>query len=119
MASISTNTSKRSFFGFFGSHADSNDGLEIKEGLLVFTGGSKYQSIPLESVEKISFIPRDEPWQELLIKQKEENSYSYFFHSAIDELAKAVKKINKELEPVQPICKFILSAKQGALSSRD
>ncbi len=119
MVSTSSPPPKKSFFGFLSSRADKNDGLAVDDGQLVFTGGSKYESIPLDEVESVSFVPRDEPWQELVIKQKENIGHSYFFNTAVDELTKAVEKINNELGPVQPICKFILSAKQGSLSSRD
>jgi hypothetical protein len=120
MTSISTSKSKGLFFGLFNKKASKNSGsIEVIDDLLVFTGGARYQSIPTANIEDVSFLPRDEDWQELIIKQKEEISCSYFVYSDSLELSNAVAKVNNYLEPVQPICKFILSAKQGSLSSRD
>ena len=120
MTSVSPGKSKGLFFGLFGNKTPKNSGsIEVKEGSLVFTGGAKYQSILTECIEDISFSPRDDDWQELIIKQKEETSCSYYLYADTAELTQAVKRVNKELEPVQPICKFILSAKHGSLSSRD
>jgi len=120
MASVSTGKPKGLFFGLFDRKTPRNSGsIEVKEALLVFTGGAKYQSIPTEGIEDISFSPRDDDWQELVIKQKDQTSCSYYLYSDVAALTKAVELVNHELEPVQPICKFILSAKHGSLSSRD
>jgi len=120
MTSVSTSKSKGLFFGLFNKKTAINNGsIEVIDDLLVFTGGAKYQSIPTDDIEDVSFLPRDEDWQELIIKQKEETSCSYFLYSDSVELTAAVAKVNNHLEPLQPICKFILSAKQGSLSSRD
>lgn len=93
--------------------------FEVKEERLVFMGGSKYESIPFDQVESMAYQPRDDDWQEVSIKVLNKGTLNYYLNSDIEQLQQAVDKVNHHLEPVQPICKFILSAKQGSLSGKD
>lgn len=93
--------------------------FEVIEEQLVFVGGSKYEPIPFDQVESITYQPRDDDWQEVSIKILEKGTLNYYLNSDIEHLQVAVDKVNHHLEPVQPICKFILSAKQGSLSGKD
>jgi len=106
----------RSFFDFASQF---NNSLDVKDDLLIFVGGAKYDSIPMESIESITYDPRDDHWQEISIKKTGKDAFNYYLNSDIDRLQKAVAKVNKKLEPIQPICKFILSAKQGSFSGKD
>ena len=93
--------------------------FEVKEEQLVFVGGSKYDSIPFDQVESLTYQPRDDDWQEVSIKILQKGTLNYYLNSDIEHLQEAVDKVNHYLEPTQPICKFILSAKQGSLSGKD
>ncbi len=117
MKNVNNSRGISSLFGMFSN--SSSDSLEINQGELVFVGGSKYESIPIELVDSLSFLPRDEEWQEVSIKILEKGTFNYYLNGDVENLQKAVEQINHELEPTQPICKFILSAKQGSLSGKD
>lgn len=114
----------RLFSGFFGK-SDKREkhqflhSFEVKEEQLVFVGGSKYESIPFDQVESMTYQPRDDDWQEVGIKILQKGTLNYYLNSDVEHIQEAVDKVNHHLEPVQPICKFILSAKQGSLSGKD
>ncbi len=114
----------RLFSGFFsksnrnGKHPFLHS-FEVKQEQLVFVGGSKYASIPFDQVESVVYQPRDDDWQEVSIKILQKGTLNYYLNSDIEHLQEAVDKVNHYLEPTQPICKFILSAKQGSLSGKD
>ncbi len=95
------------------------ESLTSKGDHLVFTGGSKYDSISLTSIKSISYNPREEYWQEVRIEIEKQGAFNYYFNTDSQSLEKAIEDINQVLEPSQPICKFILSAKQGLLSGKD
>lgn len=122
--SLSVNDSQRGihlFSGFFNRSGKYplQHGFEVKEELLVFVGGSKYAPIPFDQVESVFYRPRDDNWQEVSIKILDKGTMNYYLNSNIERLQKAVDNVNHQLEPSQPLCKFILSAKQGSLSSKD
>jgi len=104
---------------FFGKASRVNNSLEVQDGQLVFVGGAKYDAIPMDSIESIAYDPRDEDWQEISIKVTGQDAFNYYLNSDVERLQKAVGEVNHELEPVQPICKFIMSTKQGSLSGKD
>jgi hypothetical protein len=109
-------------FGLFGKSRINEPFLhsfEIKEEQLVFIGGSKYDPIPFKLIESMSYQPRDDDWQEISIKIMQKGTLNYYLNSDVERLQIAVDKVNYHLEPSQPICKFILAAKQGSLSGKD
>jgi hypothetical protein len=112
---------KRSFFEEFRLKwsGEKTENLLIREQQVEFVGGSSYLSLPLSSLEEISYQPRNDRWQEVTIKLKETAALNYYLKSEPAALSEAVKAIQKTLKPSQPICQFILSAKQGALSGKD
>lgn len=114
----------RLFSGLFGKSDHSLPqrflhSFEVKEEQLVFVGGSKYDPIPFDRIESMTYRPRDDDWQEVSIKIMQKGTLNYYLNSDVERLQKAVDKVNNHLEPTQPICKFILSAKQGSLSGKD
>jgi len=106
-------------FGKRNSRNNKTESLKIEDGYLVFVGGSKYPSIPSDNIESVSYQPIDGAWQEINIKQKEQQSFNFYFQAEPDTLVSAVDKIQHDLKPAQPICQFILAAKQGSLSGKD
>jgi len=103
----------------FGSATKADNSLEVIDDHLAFVGGAKYDAIPMESIESITYDPRDDDWQEICIKITGKEAFNYYLNSDIETLKKAVVEVNNTLEPIQPICKFIMSAKQGSLSGKD
>jgi len=104
---------------FFNLRSKTQDSLGVEGDHLVFIGGAKYNAIPMDLIESIIYEPREETWQEISIKQTGKSAHNYYLNSDIEQLKKAVVDINNTLEPVQPICKFIMSATQGAFSGKD
>ncbi|MEP1743268.1 MAG: hypothetical protein ABJI60_06340 [Kangiellaceae bacterium] len=93
--------------------------LSLEEGIIQFVGGAKYPPIELDQVVSIEYQPRQEQWQEVQIELKSKGKLNYHFDCDAETLEKAVELVKQGLKPAQPICQFILSAKQGSLSGKD
>jgi len=93
--------------------------FDLVDGIVTFSTETRYQPIVLEKIQSISYKPRNEKWQEVRIELKDEGALNYYFDSSPTLLTKAVEEVCQGLKPTQPICQFILSAKQGSLSGKD
>ncbi|MBV1909453.1 MAG: hypothetical protein KUG78_09025 [Kangiellaceae bacterium] len=101
------------------SSSSHHSGLVLDDGSVKFNGRSRYQPLALESILAIRYQPSDSLWQEVSIDIEGEGVLNYYFDCSAEDLKQAVEDICQALKPNQPICQFILSAKPGALSSRD
>ncbi len=109
------------FSKIFGANESSSKQqcLSLEDGTIQFVGGAKYSPIALDQVVSIEYQPRDEQWQEVQIELQSKGKLNYHFDCDAETLQKAVEQVKQGLKPAQPICQFILSAKQGALSGKD
>ncbi len=72
--------------------------IELKEGMIEFGGSVKYNSIPMDFIEDISYQPRANDYQEVKITKKGEGTYIYHLLNTEEYLNEEVTRINKVLE---------------------
>ncbi len=109
------------FSKLFGSNEGprKQQSLAVEDDLITFIGGAKYPAIKLQDVVSIDYQPSEEQWQEVQIETQPDGKLNYHFDCDQETLQKAVDQVKHSLKPAQPICQFILSAKQGSLSGKD